>query len=73
VPAGPINDIPAAFALAARLGLDPVGEVPSADREALRLPAPPIGLSDTPASVHRPPPRLGEHSDEIRAWLSADD
>jgi crotonobetainyl-CoA:carnitine CoA-transferase CaiB-like acyl-CoA transferase len=72
VPAGPINDIPDAFALAARLGLDAVADMASADGENLRLPAPPIGLSGTPASVRRPPPRLGEHSDDIRAWLEAD-
>jgi crotonobetainyl-CoA:carnitine CoA-transferase CaiB-like acyl-CoA transferase len=72
VPAGPINDIPDAFALAARLGLEAVAEVPSANGETLHLPAPAIGLSATRAAVRRPPPRLGEHSDEIRAWLKED-
>ena len=72
VPAGPINDIPAAFALAERLGLDSVTEIASADGERLRLLAQAVRLSQTPASVRRPPPRLGEHSDEIRDWLSAD-
>jgi crotonobetainyl-CoA:carnitine CoA-transferase CaiB-like acyl-CoA transferase len=69
VPAGPINDIPAAFALAAQLGLGAVAEVASADGETLRLAGPPITLGRTPAVVDRPPPRLGEHSDEVRAWL----
>jgi crotonobetainyl-CoA:carnitine CoA-transferase CaiB-like acyl-CoA transferase len=72
VPAGPINDVPEAFALAARLGLSAFSEVATADGDDLRLPAPPIRLSETPANVDRPPPRLGEHSDEIRAWLEAD-
>jgi crotonobetainyl-CoA:carnitine CoA-transferase CaiB-like acyl-CoA transferase len=73
VPAGPINDIPSAFALAARLGLAATADTPSAAGETLRLPSPPIGLSGTPAAVRRPPPRLGEHSDDIRAWLASAD
>lgn len=33
--------------------------------------APPLRLSDTPAGIRRPAPRLGEHDAEIRAWLDA--
>jgi len=33
---------------------------------------PPLRLGATPAAVSRRPPRLGEQSDEIRAWLAAD-
>ena len=64
VPAGPINDIGEAFAFAEDLGLAPVDETDGVRtvRSALRLGA-------TPAAVRRRPPRLGEHSDEIRAWL----
>jgi hypothetical protein len=29
-------------------------------------------LGATPATVRRRPPRLGEHSDEIRAWLGGE-
>jgi crotonobetainyl-CoA:carnitine CoA-transferase CaiB-like acyl-CoA transferase len=29
----------------------------------------PLRLGATPAAVSRRPPRLGEHSDEIRRWL----
>jgi crotonobetainyl-CoA:carnitine CoA-transferase CaiB-like acyl-CoA transferase len=37
--------------------------------------APPLRLSDTPPSVRRPAPALGEHTDEIlaEAGLSTDD
>jgi crotonobetainyl-CoA:carnitine CoA-transferase CaiB-like acyl-CoA transferase len=65
VACGPVNDIAAAFELAASLGLSPVveGRVPTV--------ADPIGLSHDPVSYDRPPPRLGEHSDEIRAWLES--
>jgi crotonobetainyl-CoA:carnitine CoA-transferase CaiB-like acyl-CoA transferase len=66
VPAGPINDIGAAFAFATALGLDPVDET-----EGVRTVRPPVRLGATPATVRRRPPRLGEHSDEIRAWLGA--
>jgi crotonobetainyl-CoA:carnitine CoA-transferase CaiB-like acyl-CoA transferase len=65
VACGPVNDMAAAFELASSLGLSPVveGRVPTV--------ADPIGLSRDPVSYDRPPPLLGEHSDEIRAWLGS--
>jgi crotonobetainyl-CoA:carnitine CoA-transferase CaiB-like acyl-CoA transferase len=65
VPAGPINDVAAAYAMAEELGLGPVTEI-----DGLRLPAIPVGLSRTPPTVRRPPPALGEHDAELRAWLA---
>ena len=35
----------------------------------LRLPAPPVRMSETPASIRRPPPGLGEHTDEVLTGL----
>jgi crotonobetainyl-CoA:carnitine CoA-transferase CaiB-like acyl-CoA transferase len=64
VPAGPINDLAAAFAFAEELGLEPVDET-----GGVRTVRSPLRLGATPAAVSRRPPRLGEHSDEIRAWL----
>ena len=64
VPAGPINDVGQAFAFATGLGLDPVDET-----GGVRTVRSPLRLGATPAAVSRRPPRLGEHSDEIRAWL----
>jgi crotonobetainyl-CoA:carnitine CoA-transferase CaiB-like acyl-CoA transferase len=64
VPAGPINDVAQAFAFATALGLEPVDET-----GGVRTVRPPLRLGATPATVSRRPPRLGEHSDEIRAWL----
>jgi crotonobetainyl-CoA:carnitine CoA-transferase CaiB-like acyl-CoA transferase len=66
VPAGPINDVGAAFAFAEGLGLEPAVEV-----DGVRTVRSPMTLSATPAAVRRRPPRLGEHDAEIRAWLAA--
>ena len=65
VPAGPINDIAQAFALAKELGLDPVWE-----SDGVRTVRSPVRLSETEVAQRLRPPRLGEHDDEIRAWLS---
>ena len=67
VPAGVVNDIAGAFALAESLGLSPVVEVPSAREaepggplpEPVRLPRNPIGLSRTPPRYRSGPPPLG--------------
>jgi crotonobetainyl-CoA:carnitine CoA-transferase CaiB-like acyl-CoA transferase len=60
VPAGQVNDIAQAFALAERLGLEPVVEVPREDGGVARLPRNPIRLSATPATYRSAPPRLPE-------------
>ncbi|ALE74345.1 carnitine dehydratase [Pseudonocardia sp. EC080610-09] len=65
IPCGPVNDLAEAFRLAARLGLGPT--VPVGDRE---LVADPIRLGTTPVTYRRPPPRLGEHTEEIGRWLA---
>jgi formyl-CoA transferase len=63
VPAGHVNDVPAAFEFAEQLGLDPVW-----DLDGVRTVRSPLrGL----ARPGRRPPLLGEHSDEIRRWLSS--
>jgi crotonobetainyl-CoA:carnitine CoA-transferase CaiB-like acyl-CoA transferase len=53
VPAGQVNDIAGAFALAERLGLGPVVDVPAAGGGVARGTRNPIGLSATPAD-YRP-------------------
>jgi crotonobetainyl-CoA:carnitine CoA-transferase CaiB-like acyl-CoA transferase len=64
VPAGPVNDLAAAFALADALGIEAVDETGGA-----RTVASPIALERTPAATRSRPPRLDEHGDEIRSWL----
>ena len=61
VPAGEVNDIAGAFALAGGLGLDPIVELPGADGRAVRLTRNPIGLSATPVSYRGAPPVLAPH------------
>jgi len=64
VPAGPINGVDEAFALADELGLEPTethGDVP--------LIRPPLRIDGERPPVRHAPPRLDEHGDEIRAWL----
>lgn len=68
VPCGPVNDLAEAFTLAERLGLSP--RVPVGDvGDAIDLVANPIEFSDTPTTYPRRPPDLGQHTEEIRAWL----
>lgn len=65
VPCGPVNDVREAFALADELGLDARVRVDDVD-----LVANPIGLSATPPTYRTRPPRLGEHTAALRAWLT---
>jgi crotonobetainyl-CoA:carnitine CoA-transferase CaiB-like acyl-CoA transferase len=58
VPAGTVNDIAGAFALAERLGLEPVVEIPRPDGGVARLTRNPIRLSATPATYRIAPWRL---------------
>jgi crotonobetainyl-CoA:carnitine CoA-transferase CaiB-like acyl-CoA transferase len=69
VPCGPINSIREGVELAERLGLEPRVTV-GADGRKVDLVRNPIHLSDFDVEYQQPPPTLGEHSDEIRAWLA---
>ena len=70
VPCGPVNTIDEGVELATTLGLNPV--ISAGDgAEAVDLIANPITLSAASPRYDLAPPRLGEHSDEIRAWLDS--
>jgi len=58
VPAGQVNDVAGAFALAGELGLAPIVELPRDDGSVARLTRNPIGLSATPATYRSAPPDL---------------
>jgi crotonobetainyl-CoA:carnitine CoA-transferase CaiB-like acyl-CoA transferase len=60
VPAGEVNDVAGAFALAERLGLAPIAEIEREDAPPLRVPANPIRLSRTPVTYRTAPPLWGE-------------
>lgn len=68
VPCGPINSIGEGVELAESLGLAPRVELGSGDR-AVTLVRNPIGFGDADLRYDLPPPELGEHGDEIKAWL----
>jgi crotonobetainyl-CoA:carnitine CoA-transferase CaiB-like acyl-CoA transferase len=60
VPAGVVNDVAGAFALAQSLGLEPIVSVPVGDGSAVQLTRNPIRLSRTPPSYRSAPPSLPE-------------
>jgi crotonobetainyl-CoA:carnitine CoA-transferase CaiB-like acyl-CoA transferase len=66
VPAGPVLDIPHAFARAEELGLDIVDETGGVPTVVY-----PARLSRTPAQTRRPAPDLNEHEISVREWLLA--
>lgn len=70
VPCGPINTIGEGVELAERLGLAPRVTVGDGDR-AVDLVRHPIDFSGSEIRYDLPPPEVGEHSDEIRAWLQS--
>jgi len=70
VPAGPINDVAAAFASPWAVGRTVELEHPRLGR--IRQVAPPFDLAGTPATVRTPPPLLGEQTDQILAELGYD-
>ncbi len=65
VPAGLINGVDEAWALAEELGMEPVAEV-----DGVPLARPPLRLDGARPAIRRRPPRLDEHGEEIRSWLS---
>ena len=67
IPAGPINDIAAAFASPWAAGRTVELDHPRLGRTRQVLP--PFDLAATPATVRTPPPLLGEQTDEILAEI----
>ncbi|HET9092051.1 MAG TPA: CaiB/BaiF CoA-transferase family protein, partial [Acidimicrobiales bacterium] len=67
VPCGPINTIDQGIAFAEEVGLEPVVETGEGGVPTIRHP---IRFSEFEPEYRLAPPRLGEHSEEIRRWLS---
>lgn len=72
VPCGPINSVAGGIAFAEEIGLDPVVSLGPADAP-VRSVRHPITFSRTAPDYRRPPPGLGEHDQEVRAWLRRSD
>lgn len=69
VAAGPILGVDEVFAHAQVVAQGLVATMQHSRAGAVRAVGPAVGLSQTPASVRRPPPALGEHTDEVLAEL----
>ncbi|MBT2513608.1 CaiB/BaiF CoA-transferase family protein [Arthrobacter sp. ISL-30] len=70
VPNGPINSIKQGVEYAQKLGLEPVVQVGTAGNLVPGV-RNPITFSATPPRYDLAPPKLGEHTEEILAWLAA--
>ncbi|HEX5968154.1 MAG TPA: CoA transferase [Intrasporangium sp.] len=69
VACGPINTVEEGVRFATGIGLDPVVTIGEGDQAVPSI-RNPISFSATPARYVLPPPGLGEHDAEIRAWLT---
>jgi crotonobetainyl-CoA:carnitine CoA-transferase CaiB-like acyl-CoA transferase len=65
IPAGPVNDVGEVFDDPQIEARNLVVEFPSGNHGLTRVTANPIRFSRTPVSYELPPPRLGEHTDEV--------
>ncbi len=72
VPCGPINNLAEVFADPQVQARDMVTTVAHPHHAALPLVASPMKLSATPVQTRRPPPLLGQHTDEVLAEFGID-
>ncbi len=75
IPVGPINSVAEALDSPQSRARGLVSEIEHPITGTYRLLGSPLRWSDEPAPIRRQPPRLGEQTDEILAWLglSSDD
>lgn len=69
LPCGPINSLPEVFAHPQARARDMILESEHPTAGTVRLTGFPYKLSQTPAEIHRPPPLLGEHTEEVLTGL----
>jgi crotonobetainyl-CoA:carnitine CoA-transferase CaiB-like acyl-CoA transferase len=69
IPAGAINTVDQALAYPQVVARDMVLTAEHPTAGSLRMPGSPVRLSGHTATVRRPPPLLGEHTDEVLAEL----
>jgi len=69
LPCSPINSLPEVFAHPQAQARDMILESKHPTAGTIRLTGFPYKLSQTPAEIRRPPPRLGEHTEEVLTGL----
>src|SRR6185503_21237949 len=69
LPCGRINSIPEVFTHPQAQARSMTLESEHASAGTVKLPGFPYKFSNTPAEIHRPPPRLGEHTEEVLTSL----
>lgn len=74
IPAGPMNDIPAAVNDPHIIARGLIEDITLSNGVASRMVGSPLGLSETPPVTRTPPPALGEHTaDVLSSVLKLDD
>jgi crotonobetainyl-CoA:carnitine CoA-transferase CaiB-like acyl-CoA transferase len=69
LPCGPINSIPDVFSHPQAQARNMIIESEHASAGTVKMPGFPYKLSQTPAEIHRPPPTLGQHTEEVLTSL----
>ncbi|MCC6745514.1 MAG: CoA transferase, partial [Acidobacteria bacterium] len=65
VPAGPVRSVTEAFADPQTTARGMIVELDRGDGTPIRMVGSPLALTSTPPSYRLPPPRLGEHTEEV--------
>jgi len=65
IPCGRVNDMAGVFNHPQIEALDMVVEMDHPTAEKIKLVGIPVTYSETPGSIRRPPPLLGQHTEEI--------
>ena len=71
VPAGEIKTLDKVYQWAQTISQGLIVDVDHPSAGHLKFAGPPLRFDGEPPKTYEPPPRLGEHGDEIRAWLAA--
>ena len=72
VPCGPINRVSDVVNDSQVLARNMIADMPHPNVPDLRVPGSPIKLTETPASIRRPPPGLGQDNEDILSELGFD-